>query len=104
MALRPWREYGREVRKAALRALLGVMILALGCKTERWTGVVYPDRSNLLVHRELGEFGSLEECRESARMYLRDIGAGEKGDYECGKNCRRSPDYSGMNVCEETRR
>lgn len=88
----------------AFRALLGAMILTLACEGERWTGVVYPDRGNLLLYRELGEFASLEECRESAQSYLREIGAAERGDYECGKNCRRSDAFSLLKVCEDTTR
>jgi hypothetical protein len=88
------------------RVELWVMTLAIGvlaCRAAEWKGFVYPDRNNLLVHREIGVFASLEACRLSARSYLRDIGSAERGDYECGKNCRRKDGLT-VEVCEATER
>lgn len=62
---------------------------------ERWLGLVYPDRANLLRHEVIGEFQSLNECLERVRA-----AASEQSAYECGLNCRERP--SGLNVCERT--
>jgi hypothetical protein len=74
------------------------------CGGDRWAGFVYPDRNNLAVHRELGEFKTLEACRDASRLYLADIGSQATGDYECGKNCRPSTTFPGMNTCDDTLR
>ncbi len=83
-------------------ALLGLLLA--GCRQDRWAGFVYPDRGNLTVHREIGEFTTLETCRIAARKYLSDLGAIDTGDYECGKNCRSRRDLPGIKVCKETLR
>ena len=83
--------------------VVAVAIGMLACRATEWKGFVYPDRSNLLVHREIGIFTSLEACRLSARNYLRDIGSADRGDYECGKNCRRRDGLT-VEVCEATER
>lgn len=77
-----------------------VVILAIvGLKkcTDSWTGIVYPDKSNLSNFKNIGEFKSLDECRNEAIYFLRRISAQSSGDFECGLNCK------GL-TCEETRR
>ena len=69
----------------------------------RWEGFVYPDRDNLAIHRELGQYNSLEECRDACWSALTNMNATVRGDYECGKNCRTETDLS-IRVCEETTR
>ena len=64
-----------------------------------WTGFVYPHVANLLVHREIGEFSSLSDCRDAALAFIREKGF-ENPDYECSLNCR--PDGYGPSICEET--
>ena len=79
-----------------------------GCgEPDTWNGWVYPDGANLLVDQPIGEFETLELCRDTALAKLeseklyRD-GKPVKGDYECGLNCESSA--HGINICEETRR
>lgn len=70
-------------------------ILLLKKCTERWTGIVYPDKSNLTTFKNIGEFNSLELCRNEAVAFLRKNSAQYSGDFECGLNCKGF-------VCEET--
>jgi hypothetical protein len=88
------------------RTLLLFTLLAsvVACGSDRWLATVYPNKSNLLNHRNLGEFPTLEECRAAAQQYLRDTGASERGDYECGRNCRRETEPVEIYFCEETLR
>ncbi len=84
-----------------LLAFLSITLFLFGCKDE-WKGFVYPNKENLLVHRNVGNYSSLEDCRAAALNYLRDLDALETGDYECGKNCK--PDDYGMYICQDTLR
>jgi hypothetical protein len=70
---------------------------------ERWEGFVYPDKSELTIHKNIGEFKSLESCRSAAQNKLIQISSLERGDYECGLNCEFNSNYD-MNVCKETKR
>lgn len=79
-----------------------VVALIAACGPDTWEGFVYPDRENLANHRSIGSFESLEACRASARSYLADISSLERGDYECGLNCKDSSDFPGIRVCKET--
>jgi len=81
-------------------AALTLVAVALGCKSE-WHGFVYPDRDNLLTYRDIGVYSTLEDCRAAARAALASANATDRGDYECGKNCRPS---GGIHVCDETLR
>ena len=70
-------------------------LFALKKYTDQWTGIIYPDKSNLSNFKNIGEFKSLEQCRNEAISVLYKIVAEHKGDFECGLNCK------GV-VCEET--
>ena len=85
--------------------LLALLIMFLGtfCAcSERWEGFVYPNAEDLTNHRYVGEFDSLEECRDACRAELSRIGAYNKGDYECGKNCKSDSNWPDSRICEET--
>ena len=66
--------------------LLYVSIIVTGC-ADRWQGIVYVNKQNPTTNRNLGEFYSLEDCRDASLNYLRGIKALDTGAYECGKNC-----------------
>lgn len=69
----------------------------------KWTGFVYPDADRMTRFFKVGEYKSFEECQLASREALNAIeGAWEKGDYECGLNCKESPDMP-VKVCKETR-
>jgi hypothetical protein len=70
-------------------------LLALKKCTDRWTGIIYPEKSNLANFKNIGEFKSLEQCRNESISVLHKIAAQYIGDFECGLNCK------GL-VCEET--
>ncbi len=69
--------------------------------SDKWMATVYPDKNDLTIHRNLGEYNSLNACRDAIYTYMQDMNILETGDYECGKNCRQK---SGMSfyICEET--
>ena len=90
------------VRLLAAGLLLG-LLSSSGCIQEQWRGFVYPTRDNLIDYRDLGEFDSLEECRDHTVAWLEDRNLLGVGDYECGLNCELS-DSGIIYVCEETTR
>ena len=86
-----------------MRKNLLFLIFLAGCSADRWEGWVYPNRDDLTVDVQIGEFDSLESCRASARNLMAQSGWQEPGDYECGLNCEFNSDY-GLSVCEKTER
>lgn len=82
--------------------LLPLLALALlGC-SERWEGFVYPNKNDLTKHIGIGTYDSLEDCRASAINTLSTLSSNERGDYECGLNCRSEGALPGMKVCKDT--
>jgi hypothetical protein len=81
-------------------------VLAMGCSSPKWRASVYPTGWALGGVRDLGEFATLEDCRRRALQYLSDLGASDRGDYECGKNCRADASVGGttLYICDETSR
>jgi hypothetical protein len=76
-----------------------VVVLSLtGCFQEEWSGFVYPSKSNLSNHREIGTFSSLEQCRNAAVAVIQNA-KWRNADYECGLNCKRG---TLPMVCEKT--
>jgi hypothetical protein len=85
-------------------AVLFATVLATGCRAEdRWSGFVYPFRSDLTKHGTTGEFPTLESCRAEALATMERNGWTESGEYGCGLNCRPWND-SDMMICEKTER
>lgn len=83
------------------------LLAILGCGAgDTWTGTVYPDADDLKDSVTIGEFPTLEACRASCQESLESMSATSRGDYECGRNCRKMfpslPDS--VLVCEETLR
>jgi hypothetical protein len=91
------------MRTLGTLCVLGLFSLS-GCESNRWESLVYPNKNDLTQHRSLGSFPSLEACRAAARRYLADLGALERGDYECGKNCKDSTSFREIRICDETLR
>jgi len=71
--------------------LLYVSIMVTGC-SDSWQSKVYLNKQNKTNYRIIGEFSSLEECRDASLDYLRGIKALDTGDYECGRNCTYDPE------------
>ena len=92
--------------EAMVRLLMAGLLLGLlsssGCIQEQWRGFVYPTRA-MIDYQVLGEFDSLEECRDHTVAWLEDRNLLGVGDYECGLNCELS-DSGIIYVCEETTR
>ena len=77
-----------------------ILLLALaGCSGDEWLGFAFPDKGNLLIHRNVGTFETLQECDEASMSILKSLNALEDGYYECGKNC--SSDSYFNRACEE---
>ena len=83
----------------AIAVVLGLYFLFFAGE-DRWSGYVYPDANNLSVHRSIGDYPTLEECRAAALGTIR-AGGWQNADYECGLNCEPHS-HMGINVCEKT--
>lgn len=91
----------KKIKFKNITVLIFVLPLAVwGCFQEEWTGFVYPDKNNLQVHREIGTYSSLEQCRDVAHDTIHNA-KWNNADYECGLNCDRS---SLPMICEKTER
>jgi len=108
-----------RMRRPVVVVFTASLLLCCQGKPDRWSGFVYPDKQNLTVHIHIGEFPSLEQCRDAARLKLKQLfteGCSSPtqnserrrcsedplvlGDYECGRNCESRG--SGLSVCAET--
>lgn len=71
-----------------------------GCSGDKWEGIVYTDKTKLMINYNAGKFENLEACEKGSLTMLKSKDALSKGFYECGKNCA-----SGASVyarsCEE---
>jgi hypothetical protein len=70
------------------------LILLSGCDEDKWEGYLYPDKDNLTNHIKTGEFGTLEECRNTTISHAHAANY-NNFDYECGLNCKyiQNSDY-----------
>ena len=85
-------------------ALVGALgALASGCsQQEKWLGFYYPDKNDLTVDQPLGEFATLETCRDVAASRP-GVSTGS-ADYECALNCNGRVGADGPLICEKTER
>jgi hypothetical protein len=69
-------------------ALSGLVLAAvmLWQETDTWMATIYNNVS-LDVHRHVGTYRNLEDCRAGARSALERLGWGAAGAYQCGMNC-----------------
>ena len=86
------------------RLTAAVCCLVLAACGNQWEGFVYPDKNDLTNHIGIGSYTSLEECRASARSALAKVSSLERGDYECGLNCKPDGGPGGLKICEDTLR
>ena len=91
-----------------LRTLIPIISIPLltACG-ENWQGFVYPNKSNLANYLYIGNYKSLEECRESARWNISNQRLTATADYECGLNCAPLREGRGLDstrVCDKTER
>ena len=92
--------------------MLGFILLAIAAYVvvpkligaEKWTGVFYPSRSDLSVHQFVGEFDTLEQCRDYTLGIVDRLVDPNEADWECGLNCKPFSDDPVMLVCEKTER
>lgn len=85
--------------------LLSITIFILsGCmgkeKKEEWTAWIYPDKQNTKRSLKGNTFKTLEECRKSSLLKMKELDIENSGDYNCGLNCKF---HEGMKteVCEK---
>ena len=84
--------------------IISSVLILSSCFSEQWEGFVYPDKNNLTVHQGVGVYESLEACRAASLELLSRISSIEKGDYECGLNCKSENGFSVVKICEKTER
>jgi hypothetical protein len=87
-----------------IRLIAVICCILLSACSSQWEGFVYPNKSDLTNHIGIGSYRSLEDCRSSALSALAKVSSQERGDYECGLNCKLDGGTDGMKVCEDTRK
>ena len=89
---------------APLIKLFFLLVIGAGCVDESkkiWEAVIYPSGVGVPNMKfELGNYETLEQCRDAAKIKLKSMRIESSGDYQCRKNCRF--DESGNKKCEET--
>ena len=83
--------------------IAAILIAFNSCSSDTWEGIVYPNSDNLTKYHSVGVYNSLEECLDACISELDRIDALNRGEYECGKNCKRHPSDPELRICEETR-
>ncbi len=98
-----------------MRNILLILVYSLfltSCLEEdKWTAFVYPDIENIpnagdVKNYTIGNFKSFEECQSAAvaRINNNYRTTGKQGDYECGLNCTKHDEYSGLLICKTDRK
>jgi len=89
---------------ALLINLFVLLAIGTGCVDESkkiWGGIIYPagiGAPNMKF--DLGNYETLEQCRDATKIKLKAMRIESSGDYQCRKNCK-TDDY-GNEECEET--
>jgi hypothetical protein len=81
-----------------LGVLFAVVIIVKLFHHEKWFAFVYPTKTNLAIHEELGTFPSLQACRDAIFAKMQES-HWQNADYECGLNCEKRSD---LMICKET--
>ena len=82
--------------------VVSIVFLLTGCEQPTWDAFVYPDRNDLFNYNSIGEFKSLEECREASKKELERIHAQEpRGLFQCGKSCISASGLHTVTACKE---
>ncbi len=93
------------MKKLKLKFIFLFIFIFVGCeKGNKYQGIVYPDRESLADALQIGSFDTLQECGIAAITILDRLQALERGDYECGKNCKKRSDAPNLLICEETKK
>ena len=78
------------------------LVTAPSCSlTTQWRGSVFPDKSDKSDEVTLGEFGTLEACREAATDLIQRSNFYDP-DYYCAANCEWQSE--GYYLCERKER
>lgn len=82
---------------------LVLLIFQVGCVDENakiWKGTIYPGGLGAPNMKfELGNYETLEQCRDAVKIKLKAMKIESIGDYQCRKNCKI--DEYGNEDCEE---
>lgn len=108
---RRWTEWWVENRENFFKLLVGIpialfivywLVTAPSCSlTTQWRGSVFPDKSDKSDEVTLGEFGTLEACREAATDLIQRSNFYDP-DYYCAANCEWQSE--GYYLCERKER
>lgn len=82
-----------------------ITVLFTGClggesSTQEWTSLIYPDKNNIKRSKKFGVFKTLEECQKESKNELTKLGLTNRGDYQCGLNCKFH-DGMKVDICEK---
>ena len=85
---------------------VAAVLTLLACAQDSWHLSVYPTGNHMESVLDMGEFPTLEACREAATQILTAMGTLGRGTWECGKNCRADGQVLDITLytCEETLR
>lgn len=89
--------------KIRIISIVTVTLFLSACSQD-WEGFVYPNKHDLTNHIGVDHHKSLEECRAASIAALNKVSSVERGDYECGLNCKADGGLGDLKVCEETLR
>ena len=82
--------------------IIGALVYQFWPRKEAWTGIVYPDAPDLSVFVVVGDFESLESCRDAIFDRISRMSNPSNVDYECGLNCTPYDPEIDLFICEET--
>ncbi len=89
---------------AIFRLIILVLIFTISCTDDSkkvWVGMIYPGGLGAPnIKFELGNYETLEQCRDATKTKLKAMQIESSGDYQCRKNCKTG-EY-GNEECEET--
>ncbi|MCE3233132.1 MAG: hypothetical protein K0R98_1389 [Rickettsiaceae bacterium] len=75
------------------------LLSVISCFKNTWSGFYYPNKNDLTVDEFVGDFSTLEDCRQAIHAIINSTN-NQNADYECGLNCDRlkGKPY----ICEKT--
>ena len=86
----------QSVKNILMLAFIIVLFSSCGSKTkDEWTSWIYPDKNNTKRSMNNGIFDTLEECKISSLLKLKQLNMSTSGDYACGLDCTFN---AGMNT------
>lgn len=88
------------MKKASYIVCSVCILLLFGCKEDKWTSYVYPNKKNLFYYINYGEYDSLDVCLEESAKELQNINS-KVGFYQCGLNCTNESGQNQAAFCKK---